>query len=32
MELKTLKDWFVVNQLKSVPNVVDVNPFRRADA
>jgi heavy metal efflux system protein len=27
MELKTLNDWFVVNQLKSVPNVVDVNPF-----
>ena len=32
MELKTLNDWYVVNQLKSVPNVVDVNPFRRADA
>src|SRR5271169_3429625 len=27
MELKTLQDWFVLNQLKSVPNVVDVNPF-----
>ena len=27
MELKTLNDWFVRNQLKSVPNVVDVNPF-----
>src|SRR5579863_5602164 len=27
MELKTLNDWVVVNQLKSVPNVVDVNPF-----
>jgi cobalt-zinc-cadmium resistance protein CzcA len=27
MELKTLNDWFVVNQLKSVPNIVDVNPF-----
>src|SRR6202049_1325611 len=27
MELKTLNDWFVVNQLKSVPNVGDVNPF-----
>ena len=27
MELKSLNDWFVVNQLKSVPNVVDVNPF-----
>jgi cobalt-zinc-cadmium resistance protein CzcA len=27
MELKTLNDWFVVNQLKSVPNLVDVNPF-----
>src|ERR1700689_2746164 len=27
MELRTLNDWFVVNQLKSVPNVVDVNPF-----
>jgi heavy metal efflux system protein len=27
MELKTLNDWFVVNMLKSVPNVVDVNPF-----
>ena len=27
MELKTLNDWYVVNQLKSVPNVVDVNTF-----
>jgi cobalt-zinc-cadmium resistance protein CzcA len=27
LELKTLNDWFVVNQLKSVPNIVDVNPF-----
>src|SRR5450631_3245806 len=27
MELKTLNQWYVVNQLKSVPNVVDVNPF-----
>src|ERR1700730_11293841 len=27
MELKTLNDWFVVNQLKSVPNVVEVNRF-----
>ncbi|MGZ4788944.1 MAG: efflux RND transporter permease subunit [Terriglobales bacterium] len=27
MELKALNDWFVVNQLKSVPNIVDVNPF-----
>src|SRR6201988_3380554 len=27
MEVKTLNDWYVVNQLKSVPNVVDVNPF-----
>src|SRR5258708_430952 len=27
MELKTLNDWSVVNQLKSVPNIVDVNPF-----
>jgi len=27
MELKTLNDWFVLNQLKSVPNVVDVNIF-----
>ena len=27
MELKTLNDWYVVNQLKSVPNIVDVNPF-----
>src|SRR6202790_3066345 len=27
MELKTLSDWFVLNQLKSVPNVVDVNIF-----
>ena len=27
MERKTLNDWTVVNQLKSVPNVVDVNPF-----
>src|SRR5450432_1346349 len=27
MELKTLNDWYVVNQLKSVPNVVDVNPL-----
>lgn len=27
MELKPLPDWFVLNQLKSVPNVVDVNIF-----
>ena len=27
MELKTLQDWFVLNQLKSVLNVVDVNIF-----
>ena len=27
MELKTLQDWFVLNQLKSVPNVVDINIF-----
>jgi len=27
MDLKTLQDWFVLNQLKSVPNVVDVNIF-----
>jgi cobalt-zinc-cadmium resistance protein CzcA len=27
MELKTLQDWFVLNQLKTVPNVVDVNIF-----
>ena len=27
MELKTLQDWFVLNQLKSVPNIVDVNIF-----
>src|SRR5579864_5637477 len=27
MELKALNDWVVVNQLKSVPNVVDVNIF-----
>ncbi len=27
MELKSLNDWYVVNQLKSVPNIVDVNPF-----
>src|SRR5271165_2053804 len=27
MELKTLQDWVVLNQLKSVPNVVDVNIF-----
>src|SRR6516164_639405 len=27
MELKTLQDWFVMNQLKAVPNVVDVNIF-----
>jgi cobalt-zinc-cadmium resistance protein CzcA len=27
MELKALNEWFVVNQLKSVPNIVDVNPF-----
>ena len=27
MELKALNDWFVLNQLKSVPNVVDVNIF-----
>ncbi len=27
MELKALNDWYVQNQLKSVPNIVDVNPF-----
>jgi cobalt-zinc-cadmium resistance protein CzcA len=27
MELKTLNDWYVVNQLKSVSNVVEVNRF-----
>ena len=27
MELKTLQDWRVLNQLKSVPNIVDVNHF-----
>jgi cobalt-zinc-cadmium resistance protein CzcA len=27
MELKTLNDWYVVNQLKSVANVVDANRF-----
>ncbi len=27
MELKTLADWFVLNQLKSVPNIVDINIF-----
>jgi heavy metal efflux system protein len=27
MELKALNQWFVVNQLKTVTNVVDVNPF-----
>src|SRR5271167_5001401 len=27
MELKTLQDWYVLNQLESVPNVVDVNIF-----
>src|SRR4029077_12508466 len=27
MELKTLQDWFVRNQLKAVPDVVDVNIF-----
>lgn len=27
MELKTLNEWYVVNQLKTVPNVVDVNRF-----
>ncbi len=27
MELKALNDWFVRNQLKSVPNVIDINPF-----
>src|SRR5579864_9513884 len=27
MELKTLQDWYVLNQLKSVPNIVDVNIF-----
>jgi cobalt-zinc-cadmium resistance protein CzcA len=27
MELKALQDWFVLNQLKAVPNVVDVNIF-----
>src|SRR6202167_4198885 len=27
MELKTLQDWNVLNQLKSVPNIVEVNIF-----
>src|SRR5271163_4590943 len=27
MELKTLQDWYVLNQLKAVPNVVGVNIF-----
>src|SRR5271169_3260528 len=27
MELKTLQDWYVLNQLKSVPNIVEVNIF-----
>jgi cobalt-zinc-cadmium resistance protein CzcA len=27
MELKTLQDWLIRNQLKSVPNVVEVNIF-----
>jgi heavy metal efflux system protein len=27
MELKALQDWYVLNRLKSVPNVVDVNIF-----
>ena len=27
MELKSLQDWFVTKQLKSVPNVVDVSSF-----
>src|ERR1039457_4363534 len=27
MELKTLADWFVLNELNSVPNVVDVSIF-----
>jgi len=27
MELKALQDWYVLNQLKSVPNIVDVNIF-----
>ncbi|MGO8990848.1 MAG: efflux RND transporter permease subunit [bacterium] len=27
MELKSLEDWFLVKQLKSVPNVVDVEVF-----
>jgi len=27
VDLKALQDWFVLNQLKSVPNVVDVNIF-----
>jgi heavy metal efflux system protein len=27
MELKAVQDWYVLNQLKSVPNVVDVNIF-----
>src|SRR5579862_9409724 len=27
MELKALQDWFVLNQLKAVPNLVDVNIF-----
>jgi cobalt-zinc-cadmium resistance protein CzcA len=27
MEVKALQDWYVLNQLKAVPNVVDVNIF-----
>ncbi|MBV9481992.1 MAG: efflux RND transporter permease subunit [Acidobacteria bacterium] len=27
MELKALQDWYVLNQLKAVPNIVDVNIF-----
>src|SRR6201997_2246024 len=27
MELKTLQDWYVLNQLKSVPNIVEINIF-----
>jgi cobalt-zinc-cadmium resistance protein CzcA len=27
MELKSLEDWFIAKQLKSVPNVVDVSDF-----
>ena len=31
MELKSIEDWTLEKQFKSVPNVVDVSSFRRDD-